>query len=484
MSLFFETTTAKHLRSQDGTDLDTRENFDPINSPFAAGPNPFDGVPDYVRDRRNFNTFDDRADDADSFYVAYGMDIVPNILSLGLAIDLSSWDSSWKNNDVERDNTIEYDPADHTVWESSTDDRDQIDNGKHDEDQLDVTIGTHWRPTADLKLRANLAYLQREESNNGLDNYLLTHLDEESTGANTLRSYNDNDVWNADTDLNGWGIELIPTWQVNANIMLRFDLRYHDMDGDSKRNNRAYDTDLHSQQNSASDPVIITYDREFEEIHRWSGDVEESGYLLGPKVYFTYGAAQFSLGVTYENEEIDRDERTVAGESRDTRRYYDNITGDLTSSSVRVRNFDIHVDSDSHENETWSFPVATLVKLSDKWTFRAGAEYTQVNSKSNNGNVRIDGGQSITTTYDADGLVTGTDANDYYINEDGDTVPYERDSRTETYAYNTERTRDFTTYRLGLGYQMTEHVNLDLAFEGNTGAVETDEIFASITFAF
>ncbi|MCK5850070.1 MAG: hypothetical protein KAH23_04080 [Kiritimatiellae bacterium] len=483
LSLFFETQNGTTLRDQDYTYLYERDDRGPLVPPSD---NPYDGVPDYISKTMNQDRYQQERDEYD-LYTSYGMDIIPNVLSLGLGVAASSSESDWDENDPDSNGWIRYsDPADHTTNYRTYDRYETtVRSGSDSDEGMDIVVGTHWRLTSDLKLRASLAYVTEESDDK--DKYSRTYETinyTQSTGYKSINLDTNGNSNSNDVDLDGFEIGLIPTWQINPTIMVRCDLRYRDLTGDSKSSDSSYSTEVDTRQTSVATPVITTRDYRYDSANKQTGDIEETSFLIAPKVYFTYGIAQFSLGVSYQKFEQERNEKYVSGGSKNIHRYYDYTTNDLTHWTESVSIYGDYTDSWDSESEFWSFPIGVLVSLSDKWTFRAGAEYAHVDYMSKSNGTSYSSPQSITTTYDAAGTVTNVSSGSGYHNAAGDWVPYDTTNTKSTDSYKNEGTSHYTTYRLGLGYQMSENVNLDLSFEGNSGAVDTDQLFASITFAF
>lgn len=490
LSLFFETTTSEDLETDYDTSLFQMEVEDPLAVLYT---NPYDGVFDYISQGAD-HAVDNSDSDEDEYYVSYGMDIVPGVFSLGLAINPSSEESSWDESETTTGSTTDYTAGvpGHLIYDTNVTYDGSTWYGESESDELVIPVGAHWRPTPDFALRAYVAYMDEEDdSKYGSSSLDTTTIDQVGAGAfadGYQYRENDNDTYTykSQDDLDGWGIELIPTFRINPNLMIRCDLGYSNKDGDSDSSYREYDTYIQSTKASASEPTIIATDTEYERTGALSGDAEETSYKISPRLYFTYGAAQFSLGVTYEKEEDQNDGSSVAGgQSSLISRSYDAVTGALTEWTEAITENNSSTYKYETDEESWAFPIGTLVKLNDKWTFRAGAAFVRTETTDKGRNTSVSGSQTVTTTYDAAGNVVSQAAADgYVIDAAGTFVPYDPSTSTTTSSYKYSTTVDRTYYRLGLGYLMTENVNLDLMFLGETGDVDTTALYASITYAF
>jgi hypothetical protein len=80
----------------------------------------------------------------------------------------------------------------------------------------------------------------------------------------------------------------------------------------------------------------------------------------------------------------------------------------------------------------------------------------------------------------------GTGPEDQVAPSDEPTQAYDADTDTYTERNEFELTHYWTTYNLGLGYQFTENLQVDLMWEGKgaSGGVDMTDVFASVTLAF
>ena len=131
----------------------------------------------------------------------------------------------------------------------------------------------------------------------------------------------------------------------------------------------------------------------------------------------------------------------------------------------------------------WRWPVAVQFKITDKLTARAGSIFTRTKTKyeeSSSSVTRVSEQYSVTngagvTTYGPEvQTISGTNS------------AYDYDANRSTAAYGYDTTRDSTEYRLGLGYQVSEHLAFDLMFsdDSNGRGADTEVIYFSGTLAF
>ena len=464
-----------------------------------------------------------------NFYVAYGMDF--DMFSLGLSyapeirneevsvrvqrsgddFPLDSfyesmpgylfYDRIWRNMDYrvgfQRSYVDDYKGYGETEHDTFTSYHEQATNsGTLDRDINihPVHLQSHIRPGGNWDVLAGVGYKSIKYEDDFSAALSQSGASSDSTNGLTYRWSGQVNVDGSvceDRDGDEWSIYVSPTYMVNDLVSVRLDLSYATEDGDIKGGQvaQAYYTETAFNDQPGPDPVETWTYRETQHQETVDGDYDIDTWNIEPRVYLTFDRVKFALGAGYQykDEDVKYQERTDV-----SARYTYNIAGGGAAlDRVFEGGFtdelrDVHFEV---KTDTWRFPVATEFMVTDKLTFRAGAAYYRQT---------IDADSKVSAVYNANEHWKVTDGEGNLANSDptgpedqykyagDDPRPYDADTDTERIDEDFELTTDWTTYNLGLGYQFTENLQMDLmwAGKGESGGVDMTEVFASITLAF
>ena len=294
-----------------------------------------------------------------------------------------------------------------------------------------------------------------------------------------------------------WGLKLQPKYSLSKSLALQVDMAFEFGDGDL--DGGYTESFSYTSERRANAGAALTRSLGQETNNALlNGDWDSYYYSIDPKLFMKFRKVDFSLGVGYAKSKYEWETRT---ENRQTGRWSldQNTNGDLSDandfSALRSRVSWIEGNGQSSYS-TWSFPVAAVFKVTDKLSIRAGAIYgrsqIEVNSITRNlgdnasANFRQVVGQGAAAA-------TINTAPNRSQQPNGTILAYDPTYALAVTGGGDDRDRiDYSRYRLGLSYQVSENLNFDLMFQqidgddatGNDGSVSLEEVFASITLAF
>jgi hypothetical protein len=509
----------------------------------------YSGRDDYTYEYTGSNDYESEID-TNNFHVSYGMDF--GIWSLGLAYSPEFTDvtntlyaSTWSydrgmftspsfgqafdndrspyygyNGTYDRVYTY-YGNVDHTKFRQDSIDYRQTGDEDIEEENHIFTLGSMIRPADHYDIQVTATYEDVDRDMDGTLTYVrneemrqegeIAGDEGEFTGnPNSWDSYADGylrqrtmtSTWNGTFDFCGldnrdgdiWGLEVRPTYHVNDIVALDLELGFEDGDGDLDGDYTQRVTYVGTERAAAGADTETEMAEEFYD-DTFSGDWDVTHWRVEPRVYLTYGPVEFSLGVGYSYSKEEEDwrhwERATASFSYDDGDEEADDTDDWTAEAEVTSYWDGDYEC---ETTSWSFPVATRFKVTDKLTFRAGARFTrmQVEEETKYSDVNsTDESYELTL---GDGTVV--DAGPEY-QEDADNIisAYDYDTSTSRSSYDYDTTVDITEYRLGLGYQVTENLTFDLMFKETDsddwsgdphgrGGVDVRTVWGSVVLAF
>ncbi len=371
-------------------------------------------------------------------------------------------------------------------------------------------VGSQFHPSSQFDTIVNVGYDSIDKTQSGSARYTYANT-ETQTGAGAFTAGTDLQAqpglraagyamsesqistWNGEflsslTDhaLDGsrWNVAVTPSYRVNDVVGVEVGLGYAKTDGDVDGNWTQDVTISRSITPIAGDTTPETWNGTQAFDNKFNGTNKVTEYYVEPRVYFTYGPVDFSLGVGYARSKDEMSGRT--NENGSTSWAYDNGDGianaaDWTATYQETSHYDMNYEG---KTTTWSFPVATKFKVTDKLTFRAGARYSRINTVQEYNETDPMTDDASATITDGTGAIIGAGPG-VYIPAGGVLTPYDPTHGTSRYGDCHETTVDVTSYRLGCGYQPTEHLQFDLMFDTAAGGgVNTTVVYASAVLAF
>jgi hypothetical protein len=509
----------------------------------------YTGTDDYTSEYSS--SWNDKSEiERHNFHVSYGMDF--GIWSLGLAyspeftdatnsLDASTWSYSrymfdygpsysyafyndysayYGDNGTYDQAYTYYGNVDHTKFRRNSYDYSQDGDEDIEERNHVLTLGSMIRPAdhydiqvtatyenVDRDMDGTLTYVRNEEvrqegeiagdagefpgNPNSWDSYSAGYLQQSTMTSTWDGTFNFCGLDNRDGDI--WGLKVRPTYHVNDIVALDLELGYEDGNGDLSGDYTQRVTYQRTLRTAAGAATSIETADEFYD-NTFSGDWDRTHWSVEPRVYLTYGAVEFSLGVGYsylkEEENYRQWETATSTFSYDNGVDVDDDTNDWTATAGRTSYYDYDGE---YKTTSWSFPVATRFKVTDKLTLRAGARFTRMNfdDKYKYSDVNYTD-ESFEATNGAGDKIAGPE---YQVDADGNVTPYDYDTSTSRSSSKYDDTVDISEYRLGLGYQVTENLTFDLMFketasDGDTGdphgrgGVDARTVWGSVVLAF
>ena len=535
LAFFYETNKYK-FTEEDFSDsesgyqrIDPAYYDDPVNNPYV-----YTGTDDriYKYDYSEYNKYET---ENHNLYLAYSIDL--GIYSLGLGYmpefeertktlggtfnyddDFFSTWSYWDafdnsrsigtgNNTSDNSSETRYGNTAHTKYYTDTERESFTGETTIDDETHNFALSSHIHPGGSFEIQATLGYEKIDIEESGTATYTGSYRESQKGEWDSyaagdfgwgyfheadgyLETGEVTSVWNGaftgqNRDGDGWGLELVPSFEVNPTVALEMVLGYSKADGDISG---AYTQTVNATHTERADALADTETSTGYEFYdnTYAGDWEETEYYVEPRVLLTYGLVEFRLGVGYSQEKSESDYRTK--QNAVSNFSFDDGDGvDTGNDWTAVAGYTGYYNNSNDTKETaWSFPVATRFKVTDKLTLRAGACYTRSKTESNGSSSTVSRENEYMTVTDGTGEVV--DAGPQHEETTGGVISaYDYDTSESRSASNYEDTVDTTDYSLGLGYQVTEHLAFDLMFKGeqnNRGGVDTETIWASVTLAF
>jgi len=392
-----------------------------------------------------------------------------------------------------RAQTITYGDVNHTESHTLAQSDSLVGDYEIDEDNHEFVVGSHIRLSEKWDVEIDAGYTSIDREVDGLATYSYSY-QESQTGAGTdwalsqVDGYSDAwtlaSTWDGEflgcfdgysRDGNGWQIGVEPRYYVNEVVTLELGLGYETADGDANGNwTQAVAIGRSLTTATGADTQTWAGLENFD--NTWSGDWDEHGYSVEPKVFLTYGPVLFGLGIGYHQTK----EELKARQRSDMTGSWAYDDGDGSSDAddwIASAGYTSYHDWDIEATETtWSFPVAVRFNVTDKLTFRAGAEF---------GRVKTEEDWSYTVVGTEGELGTITDGTGAEV--DVGNLLYDPTSEIDRAAESLEEIHDYTEYRLGLAYQATDHLTFELMFDSeaqSAGGVDTKVVYASAVLAF
>ena len=476
IAFFYETNKDEYDLTETDASYDRWEMEDPINFPN------YDGIYDSLEDYTELDKSESITEE-NNFYAAYSIDF--GDVSVGMSYAPGLRKSETSSTEGDDDTVLNYHNTAHTTYDLDT--YSSSYSRKHETDRTEhpFTVQTQIHTSDHWHLLAGIGYasIEQEDDLSEVDSDRDLYEDTNTGMLNTDNSTSKTDgSVDEDSESDEWSIYLEPVYEVNDMVSLRLDLNYAMVDGDFK-GGRVETTDsiTTNRLSSLADTRIWTSST------RWDGsskgDFEETEWEIEPRVYLTFDKVRFAMGMGYHysREEWDGTEKRNYSSTST----YDDGDGVATAADyTSVSSSTGYVNLDGEEKTTrWRFPVATEFDLTDKLTLRAGAAYYRVHVESKETETEAEH-QDNTYTYTngAGNVIVGPE--EYYATAAADPTLYDDDVEGSTYTEKEDRTFDYTTYHLGLGYTFTENLKCDLMWSGSGGAVDTNTLFASVTLTF
>jgi len=342
-------------------------------------------------------------------------------------------------------------------------------NAESDEDRHVLELGAQIRAIAGLPvwIRLGAASVKRTVNGSGAYRYSLSERGKDPYGFVNTESRTS--TWagnplgssgNHAFDGTEWFLDVVPRYALGKSVTLELGMGLGMQQGDVTARwsqDVAIDRTLHAERSE-------TWQGTQHLLHSFDGDGEATSYSVAPRLYLSYGAAEFALGLAYTStrDEVDgkqRSDGTMSWSHADGRDGDWIYEGSTTARGDRSLEF---------SKTVVSFPVATRFKVTDKLELRAGAEFTQVTERTKT---------SITAREDEQ--FTIRDSAGRLLREG----PATRGSTDTT---SLESSSGTTRYRLGAGYRATENLQFDLLFSRSRGdgGVDTTVVYASAVLAF
>jgi hypothetical protein len=299
-------------------------------------------------------------------------------------------------------------------------------------------------------------------------------------------------------DGNHWSLYLSPTYFMNDMHSFRLDLGYGREDGDftggliGVLETRDYwSVDINGEETYWDIDTQFTATQVFDS--RSSGDYDVTSYFVEPRWYVNFDKVRFSAGLGWYYEEESWD--GVMALNMTANLAWANLTqGEYSNANFLFNNDGTaqgsYTGSQTFSGEvtttTWRAPVAVQFDITEKLTARAGAAYYQTTEEEERADGQVIQENSSWVVYEEDGVTIldeGPDATQYQV-LGGTGVPYDNVTDGSSVTTTIKETRDFTTYHLGLGYYFTENLQFDLMFSGQSGWVDSSQLFGSFTIIF
>jgi hypothetical protein len=308
--------------------------------------------------------------------------------------------------------------------------------------------------------------------------------------------YHADDALNDDNEGDRWSLFVSPTYFMNDMHSFRLDLGYGAENGDF--NGGLYGRLDFSASLTADINGEETYydvDRSTTAVELWdgtsTGDYEEVSYFVEPRWYVNFDKVHFSAGLgwyysEYEWDGVMRlDKTTNIVWSNDSGPYFydDTQSGSAIASYTGLQGFRGEVTE-----TVWRAPVAVMFDVTEKLTLRAGASYYRTTTE-----VKREDSQEFRMNetwqeFDENGIQVDLGPAEHYPTSSAsgtdELLTYDPWDRGCAFSSTEKITDDGTTYQLGLGYYFTENLQFDLMFAGESGYVDSSQLFGSCTIIF
>lgn len=479
LAVFYETNITEWESANSNADYYYQEySTAPINYPN------YDGTYDYLWDDTDWDKFETKTEN-NNFHIAYGIDF--GGVSVGLSYAPEFEKNETTSGDEGSTSTINYDALDHTLYTLDEDFDSETYKLEADRTEHPFTVQTLIHTADHWHLLVGIGYASIEQQDELSETYSYSHLSEDTnTGYELTENETGGTNGSRDEDYDGdeFSIYLEPVYEVNDMVSLRFDLKYSMQDGDFKGGQVETMNYIKKERVSTGDHT--TTDTEYEKSDgSFKGDFEETEWEIEPRVCLTFDKVRFALGIGYHygQEEWDGTERN---DNSYTETHDDGDGVSTVADYTLVKSYTGYENFDGETITThWRFPVATEFDVTDKLTFRAGAAYNRVRVEEKETETEVDRQNETYTRTDGTGTVIAVGPEQYYDTATSDPTSYDADAVGSSETYEDNRTLDYTTYHLGLGYTFTENLKCDLMWSGNGGgSVDTTRLFASVTLTF
>jgi hypothetical protein len=293
-------------------------------------------------------------------------------------------------------------------------------------------------------------------------------------------------------DGNRWSIYISPTYHANDMHSFRLDLGYSSEDGDFNGGlygvlnyDAQFTGDINGEETYYDVDISCTADEIWDGTS--TGDYEQVAYFVEPRWYVNFDKVRFSAGLGWGYSDYEWDgimtlnkTTTFTWVNNSGANYYDsNEAGSAIGGYTSYTGFRGEISE-----TTWRAPVAVEFDITEKLTARAGAAYYRVTTEIERQDSQEIRNNEWWEEYDEAGVVVDSGPADQVIASGADDTPYDAWDRGSSFASKLEDTVDFTTYNLGLGYYFTENLQFDLMFSGQSGWVDSSQLFGSFTVIF
>ncbi len=473
---------------------------------------PYNGSLDAM-DLSSGGNFDTNKDEAWNLYLGYGLPIANTPISVGVSYTYGSIEG-----DADRsapalelaDTTAETTPGnsysefdnynENSDWEYES--HKFAVEARYNASPLDSLLGVSWKISD-----GNNGFWDRETNDNGAANTTVGNAGpfRRIIGGGALpnnqlySTYSGTDIETTSGDaffpFCGWGnregdkysvyteniFELNPTIAFGLDVAYRIGSYDDKLEGSTVRN-------VDESGRVAGDGVTQT--ASLDSVDNWDldGDINNDEFNVRGEMRLTFPKVQFGLGVVYNNFGEDGDYKgnytfneTVVYDDN-TLTTSDSFTKVSSASGTRETDYEI-------DQETWRFPVSTEFNITERLVGRLGAEYVYGDWDMDvRSSVRDLANESIVKTYE--------NGDQVFTPIDKDGAAYDNDTNIDAFKLSDNDTYSYVIYNVGLGYQVTENLNVDAMWRRTDSdahdtitptlreGVSTDILFVGATLAF
>jgi hypothetical protein len=302
-------------------------------------------------------------------------------------------------------------------------------------------------------------------------------------------------------DGNNWNIFVSPTWFWNDMHSFRLDLAYANGDGDFQGGllGRLDYVDRFTADINGEAETTYDVDYTFTGSEIWDarsqGTWDAVSYSIEPRWYVNFDKVRFSAGVGWYYSEDEWNGQ--ASLNKETMIMFEDNSGTnflgAISPDPDTDAFYFHGSftgrqylSGETKTNTWRAPVAVEFDITEKLTARAGATYYNVTAEQRRATSQVIMENEQWEERNANNDIISVGPETFFTTDPGTSLgqPYDADDAGCSLVSTYETQYDVTTYNLGLGYYFTENLQFDLMFSGNSGYVDTNQLFGSFTIIF
>ncbi len=471
---------------------------------------PYDGSADALDYTSFDNTFDTNEDEAWNLYVGYVLAIPNTPFSVGVSYTYGSIEGDANRSQPELEifnntadttpgssyNVSSVDGEDNSNWDYEA--HDFAVEARYNASPLDSLLGVAWRTSDGQNSFNDNSSINAKATNRLINaNPNITPFNTEVLNSGIYSSYSqtlsESDSGDAFFPFCGWGNRDGDRWSIytenifelNPTVAFGLDVAYRMGEYDDNLDG-SYDIEVDESGRRAGTGVTEIGTRDSRETFELNGDIDNDELDLRGELRLTFPKVRFGLGIGYNNfsEDGNYDGRSVFTETV----VYDDSTLSTSAGFTQVSTATGSQEIDySIDQQTWRLPVSTEFNITERLVGRLGVEFVYGDWEMEVENREVfEVNESSVTTYENGDQVFGP------IDNAG--AAYDDDDNIETFKLTDDDTFSNTIYNVGLGYQVTENLNVDAMWRHSDDhqegepvkreAISTDLLFVGATLAF